>query len=147
GWQARPSRAAYLEEVRKRVAKRGGLLLSSKYVSAKTKVRVRCLNQHEFGITPDNLRHGRWCRECKWQNHSKRMILKYRNVEELRDFARKHHGGDCLATGPARMLSKAKWKCRNPEHPPFAAIIAKVIHSGQWCPRCWQERREPPKPA
>jgi hypothetical protein len=26
------------------------------------------------------------------------MTLSYRSVEQLREFARKHHGGDCLAT-------------------------------------------------
>jgi hypothetical protein len=30
---------------------------------------------------------------------------------------------------------------------PFEATVAKVIHSGQWCPACWQDRRKPPKPA
>ena len=98
GYQARPSSETYPTEIRKIADERGGVLLSSRYVSAKTKVSVRCLNQHVFDITPDNLRHGRWCPECKWQSQSKRMTLSYRSVEQLREFARKHHGGDCLAT-------------------------------------------------
>jgi hypothetical protein len=44
------------------------------------------------------------------------------------------------------MLSKVSWKCCKPE-PICFAVIAKVIHSAQWCPQCWQERRQPPKPA
>jgi hypothetical protein len=75
------------------------------------------------------------------------MAANYWSVAELREFARARHGGDCLATEPNPMLSKAVWKCSNPEHQPFPAILAKVIHSGQWCPLCWQDRREPPKPA
>lgn len=122
-------------------------MLSPLYVSAKTKLRVRCGVSHEFDITPDNLKRGKWCPECKRQSHSKRMALKLWSVEKLRQFARDRHGGDCLATAPAPILSKAIWKCAKDEHPPFKAVIAKVIHSGQWCPACWQERREPPKPA
>jgi hypothetical protein len=45
------------------------------------------------------------------------------------------------------MLSKVTWKCAKDEHPAFTAVIAKVVHSGQWCPACWQARRKPPKPA
>jgi hypothetical protein len=147
GWQARPSRETYLDEVRKIVEQRGGVLLSVGYVSAKTKLKIRCGDQHEFEITPDNLKHGKWCRECKWQKQSQRMAANYRSVEELRAFARQHHGGDCLATKPSQMLSKVMWKCSKSEHPPFPAVIAKAIHSGQWCPLCWQDRREPPQPA
>jgi len=124
-----------------------GVLLSTEYVSAKADLNVRCANGHEFPITADNLKHGRWCGVCKGQKQSKRYALNFRSVESLREFARQHHGGDCLATEPKPMLSKAWWKCSKDEHPAFPAVIAKVIHSGQWCPVCWQERREPPKPA
>jgi hypothetical protein len=34
----------------------------------------------------------------------------------------------------------------NEAHPAFEATIAKVLHSDQWCPACWQERRQPPNP-
>jgi hypothetical protein len=147
GWKARPSTETFLEKIRKIVMNRGGVLLSTEYVSAKSKVKVLCRDKHDFEITPDNLQNGRWCPECKWQNQSKRMAANYRTVEELREFARKHHGGDCLAAKPTPTLSKVMWKCINQGHPAFPAVIAKVIHSGQWCPQCWQQRRQPPQPA
>jgi hypothetical protein len=147
GWKARPFKGMFLEEIRKIVTLRGGVLLSTDYVSAKTKVKIRCRLKHDFEITPDNLQHGRWCRECKRLNQSKRMAANYWTVEELHEFARDHHGGDCLAAKPTPMLSKVMWKCSNQEHSAFHAVIAKVVYSGQWCPRCWQERREPPQPA
>jgi len=147
GWQARPPSATYLDEARKRIEGRGGVLLSTEYVSAKTKVKVRCAEGHEFEITPDNLKRERWCPKCKQQKQSKRLALNFRTVEELSEFARARHGGDCLATKPSPMLTKVLWKCNKPQHPIFEAVIAKIIHSGQWCPSCWQERMEPPKPA
>ena len=146
GWQARPSKATYLNEARTMIGQRGGVLLSTEYVAAKTKLKVRCEGNHEFDISADNLKHGKWCPECKRQNHSKRMALGFWSVNKLREFARDRHGGDCLATAARDMLSKVPWTCLKPKHAPFEAVIAKVLR-GQWCPACWQERREPPKPA
>ena len=122
------------------------MLVSSEYISAKTKLNVRCGAEHEFDITADNLKHGRWCPECKRRNQSVRQAINFWTVGELRAFARDHHDGDCLATEASPMLAKVLWKCGNQQHRPFTAVIAKVIHSGQWCPSCWQERRKPPKP-
>ena len=146
-WRARPLRETYLEKVRTVVERRGGVLLSTEYVSAKVKLNVRCGDRHEFAASPDSLARGTWCPKCKRQKHSERMSANYRSIEELREFARDHHGGDCLATSPRPVLSKASWKCSKSKHPPFLAVIAKVVLSGQWCPLCWQERKEPPQPA
>src|SRR5262249_8765971 len=57
GWKARPSKEAYLEKARGRIKRRGAALLSTEYVSAKTKLKVRCAEGHEFSVTPDNLEH------------------------------------------------------------------------------------------
>jgi hypothetical protein len=147
GWQARPSNAAYLEEARTLCESRGGAMLSTEYVSAKTKLKVRCPAGHEFAVTADNLKRGRRCPECKRRNQSARLASNFWSVEKLREFAHSRHGGDCLATAPSAMLSKVTWKCIKSEHALFDATVAKVTHSGQWCPAFWQERRKPPKPA
>jgi len=65
GWEARPSRAAYLDEARKICNTRGGELISNEYISAKSKLAIRCERNHEFAVTADNIKHGRWCPECK----------------------------------------------------------------------------------
>jgi hypothetical protein len=147
GWKARPSKAAYLDQVRKVIEQRGGVLVSTQYLSAKASLTVLCADKHEFRVTADNLKHGRWCRECKRQNQAERSALRFRSVEELRDLASRRHKGDCLATSPTSVHTRVMWKCEKPEHVPFLAAIAKVIYSHQWCPKCWQERRKPPKPA
>jgi hypothetical protein len=121
-------------------------LLSTEYASAKAKLEVRCADNHEFSLTPNNLKRGRWCSECKRLNQSKRLARNFWSVERLREFARQRHGGNCLATAPVSILSKVPWTCAKDEHPSFTAVIAKVLR-GQWCPLCWQERRKPPKPA
>jgi hypothetical protein len=144
---ARPSTTAYLDDARRICEARGGVLLSTEYVSAKTSLSIRCAAGHSFAATADNLKHGRWCPECKRQNQSRRFALNFWSVDKLREFARSRHSGDCFATTPSPMLSKVAWKCFKDGHPSFEAVIAKVVHGGQWCPTCWQERREPPKPA
>jgi hypothetical protein len=127
---------------------RGGTMLSKEYVSAKTKLKVLCEYGHQFAITPDNLKHGRWCRTCKQNAHSVRQVAKFRSVEWLRDFARLEHGGDCLATEPAGMNTLICWKCSNVTHPPFSSRLANLVHQGNWCPACDAERRRlhPPRP-
>lgn len=146
--EARPSKNTSLQLICEFVLKRRGLLLSTEYVSAKSKVRVRCEFGHEFEVTADNLKRNRWCPSCKKINHSKRMSEGFRSVEELRAFAREHHRGDCLAKSPVGMLTRIPWKCVVPAHPPFQATIAHVIHSGTWCQKCEFKRRKlhPPKP-
>ena len=147
GWQARPSKEEYFKEAVKLCEQRGGTLLSTEYASAKGKLIARCGNGHEFRISGDNLKQDRWCPKCKLENQTSRMAAQRASVDELRQFVRNRHGGDCLAILPSSVLSKVMWKCSKAEHRSFEAVIAKVIHSGQWCPACWQERRTPPKPA
>jgi hypothetical protein len=148
GWKARPPKEDFLQRAREIVEMRGGTLLSTEYVSARAKLKISCEHGHEFDVSADNLSRGRWCRECKHLAHSARQVAKHRSVEWLREFARREHGGDCLATEPTAMHSRVPWKCSNAEHPVFRARIVNVVHKGNWCRACDAERRRlhPPRP-
>jgi hypothetical protein len=61
GWNARPPKAEYLRIARELVESKGGALLSTDYVSAKSKLKIHCGNGHEFVVTYDNLKRRRWC--------------------------------------------------------------------------------------
>ncbi len=76
------------------------------------------------------------------------MAANFRTVEQLRKFARDEHEGDCLANSPVSMNEMAPWKCKNPLHKPFTARLRNVLHQGNWCRACDDERRRlhPPKP-
>jgi hypothetical protein len=78
------------------------------------------------------------------------MKAQLRNVEELREFACRVHGGDCLAQVPVSINTKVLWKCKNLAHKPFPATPAHVMvqRKPTWCPECDGERRRlnPPKP-
>jgi hypothetical protein len=148
GWKARPPKEDFVQRVKETVEKRGGTLLSTEYVSARTKLKIRCEHGHKFDVTPDNLNRGRWCPICKRLAQSARQAASYRSVEWLREFARRKHGGDCLATEPVAMQTKVPWTCSKAEHPVFHTRISNVVHKGNWCPACDAERRRlhPPKP-
>ena len=146
GWNARPSKEEYMQIARDIAQRHGGTVLSARYESARSKITIRCRRGHEFAVTPDNLKRGRWCSTCKSVEQSERVAKKFRTVRELCEFASREHGGDCLATSPTRMHARVPWKCSDPSHEPFVASISNVIHAKQWCPTCWAERRRPPQP-
>jgi hypothetical protein len=83
GHQARPSKSAYLTRARTTIEAWGGVLLSSEYVSAKTKLEVYCPRGHEFLITPDDLKRGKRCPKCNRENQSKRLAAKFRSVQDF----------------------------------------------------------------
>jgi hypothetical protein len=149
GWKARPDKSAFLNSIAERVEKRGGTLLSKKYVSAKTKIRVRCERGHIFAVTADNLRHGRWCPKCKFEDHTERQQAKFLTPAQLDKIARERFGGSCLAEKPVSSHTRVAWKCSVAAHKPFRAAISNVVHQNNWCPACDAVRRKlyPPKPA
>lgn len=110
-WTARPAKAEYVRMAHGLIERKGGALLSTEYVFAKSKLTVRCGEGHEFTATYDNLRHGRWCRTCKQIRHSARMAARLRPIAELCELARREHGGDCLAAMPVSMDKPVPWKC------------------------------------
>ena len=149
GWKERPSKDEYLRKVRDWVEEEwNGVLLSTEYVSAKSKLNFRCAGGHLFSSCWSDLKQGKWCRKCFGGENAKRQAAKRRTVEELRAFARIEHEGDCLAVAPVSMTTKVRWKCKNPLHEPFPARLLNVIHQGTWCPACNAERLRfnPPKP-
>ena len=149
GWNARPSKEQYLIQVREYVEKLNWKLLSPEYIKAKSKLDFICERNHDFQSSWSDIKQGRRCPKCKPLNQSARMKKGFRSVEELREFARKKHGGDCLATEPVSMHTRVLWQCANPDHKPFPATVAHVFREGgTWCPACDANRRRlhPPKP-
>lgn len=132
-----------LDKLRENLAEKGRTLLSTKYISAKEKYRVRCEHRHVFAASYDNLMRGRGCPKCKPANIAKRAVAKFRTIQELREFARHHHGGDCFAKQPVSTTEKVPWKCKNNAHEPFLAKPSRVMipDSGTWCPACFDDRR------
>ncbi|WP_106543954.1 zinc-ribbon domain-containing protein [Prolixibacter denitrificans] len=53
-----------MEAMHKLAKGKEGICLSTGYVNCKTKMLWQCKNGHEFKLTPDNIKQGRWCPYC-----------------------------------------------------------------------------------
>jgi hypothetical protein len=121
GWCARPSKQEYFTQARDLIAMRNGTLLSTKYVSAISRLHVRCDRAHDFETTYDRLRQGKWCPKCKSDNHAERMARDYRPVEELREFA----CGNTTVTAWLQLRALCRRKSAG------GAPMKRILHSKQ----------------
>ena len=60
-----------IEDMQVRAKERGGVCLSTVYVNARTKLRWRCTEGHEWDAVPDAIKSGRWCPAC-WNARRRR---------------------------------------------------------------------------
>jgi hypothetical protein len=49
-------------------------------------------------------------------------------------------GGQLLSERYQGSAAKLRWKCKNPDHPPFETTPSAVINNGHWCRRCAAEK-------
>lgn len=54
-----------IDEMHRLAATKKGKCLSNNYVNVKTKLSWKCEKGHQFEATPDSIRKGVWCKECK----------------------------------------------------------------------------------
>lgn len=64
-------RARHLAELRTIAEGQGGMCLSTVYVNAKTPLRWRCEEGHEWEAIPNNVRHWSWCPDCAMARRSR----------------------------------------------------------------------------
>ena len=53
-----------IDDLRRMVESRGGVLLSDSYLGPNRSHRVRCSQGHEWSTTPATLKKGSWCKRC-----------------------------------------------------------------------------------
>ena len=64
------------------------------------------------------------------------------SIEDLREFAKREFGGNCLSPKYTRSRDIYLWDCSNPFHQPFPQRWDSVKSKKRsWCPECWKERR------
>ncbi len=133
-------RRATLEQMRERALEiilgRRGRLFSNELRSAKDKIEVACNAGHVFETNYDSLITGKWCRKCGYAASAAKRIGY--TVKQMQRVAQERGGQFHSATFNG-VKEKHEWSC--PEHGSFWAAPDKVLNSGQWCPRCWGERR------
>lgn len=120
-----------LDVERRIVESRGGILLSKKYISSKSKINVRCNNGHDFITTSCLLKRGCWCRYCKYKI----------DLEYVRHYVRSL--GRCLSDEYINSFSKLKFCCSCGNE---FLMDWNSVQQGSWCPKCaikrvWETRR------
>ncbi len=111
------------EDMVKLASKNGGILLSTKYINAKTKLKWQCKNGHIWETNPDNVKKGSWCPFCN-KNYLSLEIC--RKMAESRD-------GKFLSQTYKNQLTPYLWQCK---HGHTWKTTTMVIRRGAWCPDC-----------
>ena len=128
-----------IEDLNNLAIKKGGKLLSKKYINSKTKYKWQCSKGHIWKTAYGNIKKGTWCVECyelnpnKKRKHSKKphRISKY-TIQEVRKIAKKR-GGKCISKSYKNTKSKLKWKCK--EGHIWETSLGTVLN-GNWCNKC-----------
>lgn len=116
----------YLDRLVGEAKKRGGKLVSTVYVTARTNMEWKCKEGHTWFATPDNFLRGTWCKECAGMTKH--------TIEEMNVIA-EEKGGKCLSKIYHDGKSKLKWKWKCKCGYKWKAVPITVI-KGHWCPKC-----------
>lgn len=71
-----------LEKIKEIAFNRGGKCISEQYINKDTKLSFVCVNNHEFEMTPHNVKQGQWCPKCSWyfmENKARYVLEKLLN--------------------------------------------------------------------
>ena len=119
----------FIDELQILAKNNQGKLLSTKYINARTKLKWRCSEGHEWYATSDHIKRGRWCKFCGFEKtaSSKRLGIKL-----FKDYA-KEKGGECLSENYTNIDSNLEFKCKNGH---TWITSANNIRNGNWCAEC-----------
>lgn len=126
-------RARAEARLRRLVARRGGAILSTTYVSSQTKLRFRCDQGHEWEAVPASLLMGTWCPTCAVAGRE--TTRRQRILNRLRRRARRR-GGEILT--PTFEGSHVPMLVRCARRHEWRALPTS-IGQGVWCPTCKEE--------
>jgi len=107
---------------------RGGVLLSKRFLTAKTYYRWECGNRHRWRATYDSVRRGTWCPRC-----AGKVVSQRDRMTALRKAARRH-AGTVLSSICPRVDTKLLFECRKGHR--FTADYEHVVGQLTWCPTC-----------
>lgn len=115
-----------IEDAQAHAKELGGLCLSEKYVNARTHLRWRCAEGHEWEAVPDSvMRAESWCPSCAGK--------KAYDLVDLQKIA-EGYGGKLLSTEARGAHKLLKWRCADSHE--WEATPSNVKNNGSWCPDC-----------
>lgn len=128
-----------LNKAKSHAKDKGGLCLSTSYISRNEKLTWKCSNSsHDSWESKfkNVMSNGNWCPQCKFEKLAIRNSLK-NGLEVAQDYA-ETKGGVCLSTAYLNNSTKMVWRCS--EGHEWEANCSNVITCGNWCPKCAKER-------
>jgi hypothetical protein len=114
---------------------RGGECLSENYTAAKSKLKFRCSLGHGWEATPDSIKRGSWCPECRYTE------VVHKNCKySLADFQKIAHekGGKCKSDFYKNTDSRLLFECSDGH---IWETTAWVVLKGHWCKRCSSKKK------
>lgn len=114
-------------EIKKTIELKGGTLLSDRYETATSQVKLRCSNNHEWWTTPTGIKKGHFCRLC-WGKH--RTELEFCEIV-------KSKGGSVIGKY-VNTTTHIEIQC---ERMHIWSTTPAVVKSGHWCSVCHSENR------
>jgi hypothetical protein len=116
-----------IDDLQKYAAKKGGLVLSEKYLNQMTPVKWKCENGHVWKATTITVIDGEsWCEKCG------ETKLQTRLYDELKKIA-KERQGRLISEKYIDNKSDLEWQCKR-KH--IWKADASAIKSGRWCREC-----------
>lgn len=115
---------------RENIENRGGIVLGT-YINNRTKVLVRCMNQHEYLASPINVYQGNNCRQCVGIDFDSCM-------ERLEEYILSRNG--VLLSDYANSKTRVKLKCENGHV--WKATPNNLVSKKSWCPICNESKGE-----
>ena len=124
-----------LEIMQQTARKRGGEVLSKRYVNARTAMRFRCSEGHEWSARVADIRKGHWCHVCSSKRIGQKHKLPWKHIVS---FAREHRG-KCLSAASEyeNVASVLRWQCEKGHT--FETCFGDVRRRRHFCPECGKQ--------
>ncbi|CAG9246552.1 conserved hypothetical protein [Paraburkholderia unamae] len=123
---ARQQRKGYtLDDMHALATARGGLCLSTAYISGAQPLQWRCARGHEWHAAPVGIRRGAWCRQCYYDS----MRGSLADMQALAE----SRGGRCLSTRYADAHTPLRWQCAQGH---TWEAVPHSVADGRWCRQC-----------
>ena len=123
-----------IEEMERLAKSRGGECLSDTYVGAKTHLRWKCGEGHEWKAVPSSVKGGAWCSKCSAKMRGMKQLLTIADMQKVA----KTRGGKCLSDKYVNANTKLKWQCK--EGHVWEATPGSA-NAGHWCNECEKKNK------
>lgn len=114
----------HLKNMQAIAVKKGGKLLSERYLGSREQLNWSCAEGHTWWASPHTVKSGHWCNRCAGHEAY--------TLDEVREMARSR-GGKCLALNYKNNKEKLPFVCA---YGHTWETTSKQIAKGTWCPKC-----------